>query len=155
MAMGITSCNRKLFDAFLSEDQSKTFFHGHSFTANPLGCAAALASMDLFDQASTWENVSRISARHAVFLKQIELLPQIKEVRQMGTILAIELQNNEQSSYFNTIRDTAYSFFLKRGIILRPLGNVIYILPPYCIKDENLDYIYLSISEFLQSVVSI
>ncbi|MHB1179884.1 MAG: aminotransferase class III-fold pyridoxal phosphate-dependent enzyme, partial [Daejeonella sp.] len=71
------------------------------------------------------------------------------EVRHTGTILALEWKTEEGTSYFNNLRDNLYNFFLEEGIILRPLGNIIYILPPYCITDEQLDYIYLKIEEAL------
>ena len=150
MAMGITSSTGELFNAFLSEDRMKTFFHGHSFTANPVACSASLASFDLMDRKETWKNIKRIEQRHLKFRKSIRGIEGIKEVRGIGVVLAIELKTSGETSYFNSIRDRAVKFFLNKGILLRPLGNVIYLVPPYCISDKDLDYIYASILEFLK-----
>ena len=149
MALGATSCTQDIYDAFLSGDKSKTFFHGHSFTANPLACAAACASLDIFDKPETWENIKRIEQKHAVFFDEIKDNPAIKEVRQKGTILAIELNTDGDTSYFNPLRDKLYDFFIERKIIIRPLGNVIYVLPPYCIFDDDLNTIYKAIADCL------
>ncbi len=150
MALGVTSCTSNIFNAFVSKDRMKTFFHGHSFTANPVACAAALASLDIFENKNTWSNIERINKRHLNFTKALRALTDV-HCRVQGTILAIELKTNEQTSYFNSVRDTAAKFFMDKGIVLRPLGNVIYLVPPYCITDKDLDYIYESIINFIES----
>lgn len=149
MALGVTTCKLSIYEAFLSDDKLKTLFHGHSFTANPIACSAALASLDLLLTEETLENINRICTRHHQFAGVISKHPKVKEVRHTGTILALEWKTEEGTSYFNNLRDNLYNFFLEEGIILRPLGNIIYILPPYCITDEQLDYIYLKIEEAL------
>lgn len=154
MAMGITSCTEEIFNGFVSDDKMKTFFHGHSFTANPIACSAALASLDLMERKSTKENIKRIEKRHKKFVKRIlnedpKFKEKIQEVKQIGVILAIEVRTTHETSYFNNLKDVAIKFFLKKGILLRPLGNVIYLVPPYCISDADLDYIYNSIIEFI------
>ena len=148
MAMGVTSCTEEIFNAFLSEDRMKTFFHGHSFTANPVACSASLASMDLMERKETWKNIGRINNMHLKFQKTIGDQLSVSS-RVIGTILALELETSGETSYFNSIRDKAAKFFLDKGILLRPLGNVIYIVPPYCISDKDLEYIYGSIKEFI------
>lgn len=162
MAMGVTSCTEEIFSAFLSEDRMKTFFHGHSFTANPVACSASLASMDLMERRATAMSIRRISKRHASFAhklispkskapsSKLQVKDKIRELRQLGVILAIELKTSGETSYFNSIRDKAVKFFMDKGILLRPLGNVIYLVPPYCISDKDLEYIYDSIIEFLE-----
>jgi adenosylmethionine-8-amino-7-oxononanoate aminotransferase len=152
MALGLTTCTQQIFDAFLSDDRLKTLFHGHSFTANPIACAAALASMDLFLDASTGENIKRIETLHRQFALRIKDHPKIRITRQTGTILAMEWETGNDTSYFNTLRDKLYQYFLGAGIILRPLGNIIYILPPYCITNEELNYIYNKIEQALEEV---
>jgi adenosylmethionine-8-amino-7-oxononanoate aminotransferase len=152
MALGVTTCTQHIYDAFLSDDRLKTLFHGHSFTANPIACAAALASMDLFVDPSTAQNIQRITHSHRQFALQLQEQKGIKTVRQTGTILAMEWETGSQTSYFSNLRDTLYQYFLNAGIILRPLGNVVYILPPYCITDEQLDYIYRTILQALQTI---
>jgi adenosylmethionine-8-amino-7-oxononanoate aminotransferase len=151
MALGITTCTQQIYDAFLSDDKHKTLFHGHSFTANPIACAAALASMDLFLKPETIVNIQRIAAKHAAFSAKIKAHPKVKEIRQTGTVVAIEWETWTETSYFSTLRDKLYQYFLDAGIILRPLGNVLYILPPYCISDEQLNYIYSKIEEALNT----
>ncbi|RKR85006.1 adenosylmethionine-8-amino-7-oxononanoate aminotransferase [Mucilaginibacter gracilis] len=149
MALGLTTCTQAIYDAFLSADKLKTLFHGHSFTANPVACAAALASMDLFLLPETMANIKRIEERHSAFGLKISHHPKVKECRQTGTIIAIEWETGDQTSYFSNLRDKLYQHFLSLGIILRPLGNVLYILPPYCISNNQLDYIYSQIEAAL------
>jgi adenosylmethionine-8-amino-7-oxononanoate aminotransferase len=152
MALGLTTCTQQIFDAFLSDDKLKTLFHGHSFTANPIACSAALASMDLFLDESTAENIQRIADAHSQFALKIKDHPKIKAVRQTGTIIAMEWETGSNTSYFNSLRDRLYTYFLEAGIILRPLGNVVYILPPYCITNADLNYIYSKIEQALEEI---
>lgn len=149
MPMGITSCSQEIFDAFLSDDKYKTLFHGHSFTANPLACTAALASMELLLKEETTSSISLIVKKHSAFSQILREHPKVENVRQTGTILAWEIISNQQTSYFNDTGKTLYKEFLKRGIILRPLGNVMYLVPPYCITNEELEIIYRHILEIL------
>ncbi len=149
MPLGVTTCAKFIFDAFLSDDKMKTFFHGHSYTANPAACSAALASLDLFDEPEAFENINRIEKKHAAFLQKIKSHKALIEVRQLGTIIAFEIKTKEETNYLNSLAEKISNFFIEKGIILRPLGNIAYILPPYCIKDEDLDYIYISVEEFL------
>jgi len=152
MALGLTTCTQHIYDAFLSDDRLKTLFHGHSFTANPIACASALASLDLFEQPQTTANIQRIVNAHALFAGKIKHHPKIKNVRQTGTILAMEWETGDNTSYFSSLRDKLYHYFLTAGVILRPLGNVIYILPPYCITDDELQYVYSKIEQALQEI---
>jgi adenosylmethionine-8-amino-7-oxononanoate aminotransferase len=152
MALGLTTCTQAIFDAFLSDDKLKTLFHGHSFTANPVACSAALASMDLFLEPETTANIQRITEAHSQFALKIKDHPKIKTVRQTGTIIAMEWETGNNTSYFNSLRDRLYHYFLAAGIILRPLGNVIYILPPYCITAADLNYIYSKIEQALEEI---
>jgi adenosylmethionine-8-amino-7-oxononanoate aminotransferase len=152
MALGLTTCTQQIYDAFLSDDRLKTLFHGHSFTANPIACAAALASLDLFLEDKTATNIARIENAHRQFALKIKNHPKIKTTRQTGTILAMEWQTGSDTSYFSSLRDILYRYFLDAGIILRPLGNIIYILPPYCITDDELAYIYSKIEQALQEL---
>lgn len=142
LPLSLTICTQKIYDAFLSDDKMKTFFHGHSFTGNPIGCAASLASLDLFERKETQDNIQRIVASHAEFKKQVEQHPMARTVRQRGTIIAIEFETGSGTSYFSNIRDLLYDYFMENGILLRPLGNVVYILPPYCITKKQLDTVY-------------
>lgn len=149
MPMGITTCTHEIYNAFLSDDRHKTLFHGHSFTANPLACAAALASMELLLKEETQMNIKRITQQHSEFIKMISLHPQVENARQIGTILAFDFKTGNGTSYFNEIGKKLYNEFLQRGMIMRPLGNVIYLVPPYCITYEELDFVYQNIIEVL------
>lgn len=151
MPLGVTSCAEFIYEAFLSEDRTKTFFHGHSYTANPTACSAALASMDLMEEKTTFEKIDHISEQHQAFLNKINPHTAIKSIRQKGTILAIELNTDEHTHYLNTAAETITDFFMKKGILLRPLGNVFYVIPPYCILDADIERIYSAIEEFLNS----
>ncbi len=152
MALGATSCSQFIYDAFVSEDKMKIFFHGHSYTANPTACSAALASMDLFDRTETFSAINRISQKHRLFLREIKSHKAIIDARQLGTIIAFEIKTTEKTHYLNSLAEVIPTFFLERGIILRPLGNIVYILPPYCISDKDLEYIYNAIEEFFDSL---
>jgi adenosylmethionine-8-amino-7-oxononanoate aminotransferase len=152
MALGLTTCTQQIYDAFLSDDKLKTLFHGHSFTANPIAIAAALASLDLFLEPETAGNIKRIETAHGQFAAKIKNHPKIKAIRQTGTIIAMEWETGDNTSYFSSLRDKLYHYFLAEGIILRPLGNVIYILPPYCITNAELNYVYSKIEQALEEI---
>ena len=149
MPLGATSSAQFIYDAFLSDDKMKTFFHGHSYTGNTTACSAALASLDLFDKSETFENIKRIELQHNVFRQNIKWHPSLIDSRQLGTILAFEIKTKEHTHYLNSIAENISEFFTSRGIILRPLGNVLYVLPPYCISNIDLQFIYTTIEEFL------
>lgn len=152
MPMGVTTCNAKVFDAFLSDDKLKTLYHGHSYTANPIACAASLASLDLLLAPETMANIQRVVASHAAFLIRIQDHPKVKAIRQTGTILALEWETGTDTSYFSGLRNQLYQYFIERGILLRPLGNIVYILAPYVISDEDLHYIYDTIEQALNDI---
>ena len=149
MPLGVTSCSEEISAAYQSNDFSKTFFHGHSYTANPLACAVANASFELLMASECQERIQAISKSHLEFRQRIESHPVLKEVRSRGTILALELRTVEETAYSNAIRKKIYPFFLERNILLRPLGNVIYVLPPYVINSAQLEEVYKAIEEFL------
>lgn len=137
LPMGLTVCAGHIYDAFVSDDRMKTFFHGHSYTANPIACAAANASLDIFEKAETMQAISRIGQRHEKFRREYASHPALADLRVCGTILAAEFRTGEGTSYFNDMASRAYAFFLSEGVLLRPLGNIIYVMPPYCITEEQ------------------
>ena len=149
---GILTEATDIADEFLSDDKMKTFYHGHSYTANPTACSAALASMDLFDKPEAFDNIKRIEQQHHLFLQKIRSHKALIDVRQLGTIIAFEIKTGEQTNYLNSLAEHISEFFISRGIILRPLGNIMYILPPYCISNNDLEYIYNATEEFLNSL---
>jgi len=151
LPMGITACTGNIFDAFYDDDKTKMLYHGHSYTANATICAAALASLDLTLALECTTNRKRIADAHGRFAEKIKGHPAIADIRQTGTIIAIEL-NAGATSYHNFLRDAIYKFFLARNLIMRPLGNIIYTLPPYCTTDEQLETIYTAIEELLHAI---
>ena len=149
MPLGVTSCAQFIYDAYLSKDKTKTFFHGHSYTANPTACAAALASLDLLENKRCLENISMISEEHLSFKKKLSGNAKLKEIRCLGTIIAFELNSEEETNYLHEMSLRITEFFINKKIILRPLGNIFYILPPYSISKKELHVIYDAIEEFL------
>ncbi len=152
LPLGVTAVPEFIYDAFVSENPLHTFFHGHSFTANPLSCSAAIASLELLLEETCQENILRISNAHKTFKKRIQENKNIFEIRHLGTILAIELKTQNERGYLNPISKEITQFFLDRNIYLRPLGNVIYITPPYVISTDELNLIYQAILEFLDTI---
>ncbi|MBL7857863.1 MAG: adenosylmethionine--8-amino-7-oxononanoate transaminase [Cyclobacteriaceae bacterium] len=152
MPMGITTCAEKIVVAFDTDEFLKTFFHGHSYTGNPLACAVANASFELLMQDECAASINRITRQHEKFAEKLDGHPNLHDVRTLGTILAIELKTEGGSSYTSDIRKKIYPYFLDRNILLRPLGNILYILPPYCITNEELSIIYRTIEDFLSGL---
>lgn len=152
MPMGATTCTGEIYNAFLSDDRGKTFFHGHSYTANPLACAAAIASLELLLKRSCQQNISMITQKHAAFALEIKDHPKVKNLRHLGTIIAFDWDTGGETSYFHELRNKLYHYFLAEGILLRPLGNVIYMMPPYCVSADDLDFIYEKIHEALTTI---
>ncbi|APU68451.1 adenosylmethionine--8-amino-7-oxononanoate transaminase [Christiangramia flava] len=145
LPMGITSCSQKVFEAFYSEDIAKGLFHGHTYTANPLACTAALAAIDLLHSAEMQNNIAQIRKSNEAFAEKLKRQPKAKNVRNIGVILAFEL-DVEMERYGN-LRNKLFRFFMDRGVALRPLGNTIYIVPPYVISEEDLQYTYSVIEQ--------
>lgn len=150
MALAATLCTDAVQEPFVSDDRFKTFFHGHSFTGNPIACAAGCANLELMEEASTWDGIRRLEEDHARFAERAKAHSKLGRVRQLGTILAMEVKSEEKGGYFNPMRDRIHRHFLEKGILLRPLGNEIYIVPPYCASSEDLERIYSEIEEFAE-----
>lgn len=152
MALGATSCTNDIVEAFDSEDLKKTFLHGHSYTANPMACAAGIASYELLMTPECQSNIQRIAKKHKAFLSSIKDQQIVKDVRCKGTIIAIEFETKSDTSYFSEMRNMLYPFFLEKNILLRPLGNLIYVIPPYIITNEEMDKVYTAIQELLNKL---
>jgi len=157
MAMGVTASSQNIFDAFLSDDKSKSFFHGHSFTANPIACSAALASLDLFEKKECLQQINRIVEYNKNFMNRLagkySLSDSkgytIKNLRQLGTVVAFEIIGGEDG-YLNTISASVTENAMQKGIYLRPLGNTVYIMPPYCITEDELNRVYDFLLELIE-----
>ncbi|MGH9480814.1 MAG: adenosylmethionine--8-amino-7-oxononanoate transaminase [Terriglobales bacterium] len=141
LPMAATLCTEAVFAAFLDADRRKTLFHGHSYTGNPLGCAAALASLDLFAQQPVMEHIAAIAAQQTRRLERLRGHARVGDARQVGTVAALELAGAE-NDYLAEVGPRLRRYFLEQGVLLRPLGPVIYVLPPYCIRPDELDRIW-------------
>jgi adenosylmethionine-8-amino-7-oxononanoate aminotransferase len=150
LPMAITSCTDEIFQAFYSDDIAHGFFHGHTYTANPLACTAAIAGIELLLSDEIQEGISRIASAHAGFLGRIEGHPKVADARQCGVILALDLATD--AVRYGNFRDRVMAFFMERGIFLRPLGNTVYLLPPYVISTEQLEAVYKAIRELLEDL---
>ena len=149
LPMGVTMARERLYQGFISDTPSHTFFHGHSFTANPLGCAAALASLDLLQHNP--ERYQQFEARHRPALEQLSNHPRVKQVRCLGTMAAFELEAGA-TSYLNPVGRQIQRLCLEQGVFLRPLGNVVYLLPPLSISDSQLERCYAALGTALQQL---
>lgn len=141
LPLGATACTEEIFNVFLDDRLSQAFLHGHSYTANPLACSSALASLDLLLEQPCFLQREMIRASHQQFCFEWSSHPKLKRCETIGTILVLEYRT-DNTSYFQSMRDRLYRFFLNNGILLRPLGNVLYVLPPYCIQKEELNNLY-------------
>lgn len=152
LAMGLTVTSEKIYQAFYDENTAKALLHGHSYTGNALTCAVACANLDLFAQPELKESIARIENAHVAFLEKMNVHEKVATVRMQGTILALEIETGEGNTYFSSIRDKAYRYFLEHGMLLRPLGNVVFLNPPYCITDEELEHCYKTIENLLETI---
>ena len=150
--MAITTFSQEIFDGFYDEDTNKALFHGHTFTANPTGCAAALASIELLQTEEIQTSIARINQSHLNFEKVIKNHPKVKTTRVLGVIFALEIETNNEESYYGSLRNKLYDFFIENGVILRPVGNIVYILPPYIISQNQLEKVYQTIEKALELV---
>lgn len=150
LPMAITSCTEKIYEAFLSNDIAKGFFHCHTYSANPVACAAALAGIELLQSEEIQEKIKWISRTHAEFSERIQQHPKVKSTRHIGIIFALDL--NTKTERYGGLREKLLSFFMERGVFLRPLGNTIYLQVPYVIEEEQLNKIYDVIEECLETL---
>ena len=148
--MALTSCTQKMYDAFCDDDIAKGFFHGHTYSANPLACAAAIAGIDLLVSKEIQERISEISSKHLAFECHIKNHQKVKATRCLGVIFALDI--NIEMDRYGSLRDQLFDYFLEQRVFLRPLGHTIYILPPFIITNKELDRIYEVIENALELV---
>ncbi|WP_213357658.1 adenosylmethionine--8-amino-7-oxononanoate transaminase [Chlamydiifrater phoenicopteri] len=146
LPLALTATTKTIYEGFLSTDRKKAFLHGHTYTANPLGCAAAIESLKLTQSEKCSKQRTFIENSHKKFQKQHGHRWPRCEV--LGTLLVLDYPNSSHS-YFSELRNHLSNAFLERGLLLRPLGNTIYVLPPYCISSKELNFIYSSLVEVL------
>lgn len=150
--LGLTTCSETIYASFSADDARKRLYHGHSYTANPLACAAACASLDLLETPETWERISCIEAAHAEAVEQLAACQQVREARSLGTIFAAEIAQGSGTAYLSNLREHAQAFFAEAGIFVRPLGNIIYFVPPYCISEDELEHLHGTLRRFLETL---
>jgi adenosylmethionine-8-amino-7-oxononanoate aminotransferase len=158
LPLGATLVTGAIYQAFVGNGHDRTFFHGHSFTANPLACAVAIASLDLFEQDGTLERVHRLEQQLAAALLPLRALPIVGDVRVIGGVGAIELVTDKETKsaggYLDQIGPRLAAMFLERGLLLRPLGNVVYFMPPYVITPGEVEWATDQIADVLQQLCS-
>lgn len=152
LPLGATTCTAPIYDAFLSDQLQHALLHGHSYAGNPLACSSALASLDLLLTEECFQQRTMIAASHFEFCEKWRGHPKLTRCESIGTLLALEYRS-DQPSYFEPLRDRLYGHFLNRGILLRPLGNVLYMLPPYCIQQDELKRVYEEIALTLEGAL--
>ena len=148
LPLAATLTTDRVYEAFSGPDRSRTFFHGHSYTANPIACAAANANLQIFDTEPVFNRIAEIEKVHAARLPGFADHPGVADTRHIGTVAAIELKVPD-AGYLSSLRPRLYEFYLNRGVLLRPLGNVVYLLPPYVITSGQLNFAYDVIQDSL------
>jgi adenosylmethionine-8-amino-7-oxononanoate aminotransferase len=148
----VTLCTDRVEEAFRSKNRMHTFYHGHSYTGNALACAAANANLQIFDDEPVFDRIATIAKINGERLAQLREMHSVGETRQIGTMGAIELVA-EDAGYLSGLRPKLYAFFLEHGVLLRPLGNVVYVLPPYVIEPEELHRVYDVIVEAIETLL--
>jgi adenosylmethionine-8-amino-7-oxononanoate aminotransferase len=153
LPLGATSCKQHIFDAFLSDSAHNALLHGHSYTGNPLACVSALASLDLLEKEECSAQRKMIANSHEIFCAKWKTHPKLKRCESIGTILVLEYAADGDTSYFQPIGKKLYRYFLEQEILLRPFGNVLHMMPPYCIQEEELQIIYQKIINTLENTI--
>lgn len=141
LPLAVTMCSRAIFDAHYSEDRTRTFFHSSSYTANPIACAAAHANLQVWRNEPVPERIEALKAMQAARLERFRDDARFADLRQSGTITALDLKVND-AGYLADVGPRLRAFFAERHLLLRPLGNTVYVMPPYCVTGYDLDSIY-------------
>lgn len=146
--MGLTTCSQKIYDAFYDNEISKGFFHGHTYSANPIACTAAIASIELIQSEEITGGIKMITQAHEEFVLKVKNHSKVKTARSIGVILAIDVAINIDR--YGKDRNTIFNYFMSKGVFLRPLGNTVYIVPPYVISELELNTLYDLILSYLE-----
>ncbi|MEX0906381.1 MAG: adenosylmethionine--8-amino-7-oxononanoate transaminase [Balneolaceae bacterium] len=150
LPLSVTVCADEVYQAFYSDDPVKTLWHGHSYTANPLGCAAAVASLKLLEKTS--ERFQSMEQKHRICLKPFSEMKSVEKIRVKGTIAAFDIKNEEKSGYLNSVAKIIKEKCIDKNLLLRPLGNTLYLMPPYCITDDELSWVYKQVEELVSEL---
>jgi len=146
LPLAVTLAAEPIYQAHWSTDRARTFFHSSSYTANPIACAAAAANIAIWREEPVLARVADLADRQRTRLQTLAGLPGVHGARQLGTITAVELESRD-GAYLSAIGPRLLAFFRERNLLLRPLGNTVYVMPPYCIGDDDLDAIYAAIAD--------
>ncbi|MCK1660456.1 adenosylmethionine--8-amino-7-oxononanoate transaminase [Bradyrhizobium sp. 151] len=152
LPLAVTLCRADIFDAHYSKDRMRTFYHSSSYTANPVACAAAKANLDLWWHRDSRERAASLAAMQERAIEPFRADARFENVRRSGTITALDLKTND-GGYLADIGPKLQAFFNDRNLLLRPLGNTIYVMPPYCVTAADLDEIYAGISDAADALV--
>ena len=147
--LAVTMATAAIFEAHLSADRARMFFHSSSYTANPIACAAANANLAIWRDEPVRERIADLGDRQQDHLDALARHPLVRNPRRLGTIVAAEIGTGE-SAYLDSVGPRLRSFALERGVLIRPLGNTVYVMPPYCIDDADLDATYGAVTAFLE-----
>ncbi len=152
LPMGVTLCTRDIYMAFYQKDRTKTFFHSTSFTGNALACAAAKASLEIWEGEDVMARISAIDVAHGKAVSRFEAREDVDAVRHQGTLLALDVRVEGTQGYLSALGPKLYEAVLAQDILLRPIGNTIYVLPPYCITPDELECVYSCIESVIECV---
>jgi adenosylmethionine-8-amino-7-oxononanoate aminotransferase len=148
--LSVTVASDEIYNAFVTDDPHQTLWHGHSFTGNPIGCAAALASIELMDEYE--DRMKGMEAWHREEMKRFEDRTEVGKIRITGTIAGFDIQNDQEDGYLNNVASEIKKRCVDHGLLLRPLGNVLYLMPPYCITREEITQAYDAIEALLDEI---
>ncbi|HET6391086.1 adenosylmethionine--8-amino-7-oxononanoate transaminase [Hyphomicrobium sp.] len=151
--LAVTMCSAPIYDAHFSKDRSRTFFHSSSYTANPIACAAAAANLEVWRTEPVIERILAVSQSQALCLNDLAADARFVNLRQTGTITAFEIADT-QAGYLANVALDLRARLLERGVLLRPLGSTVYVMPPYCTTKDELQFVYRSIVEAVDEVLS-
>jgi adenosylmethionine---8-amino-7-oxononanoate aminotransferase len=145
LPLAVTLCRREIYQAHYATDRRRTFFHSSSFTANPIACAAALANLEIWETEPVRERIAALAVMQAKHLERFRNDTRFESVRQTGTITAMDLKTSDPG-YMSPLGPVLQAHFRDARVLLRPLGNTIYVLPPYCVTSEDLAVVYDAIA---------
>lgn len=148
--LAVTMATPAIFDAHYSQDRSRTLYHSSSYTANPIACAAANANLAIWREEPVLDRISRLAARQARHLEKLASLPAVARTRRIGTITALDVEVSD-TGYLSAVGPQMLADFREAGLLLRPLGNTVYVMPPYCIEEGDLAALYAGIEETIRS----
>lgn len=151
LPLAVTLCKPEIFEAHRSTDRTKTFFHSSSYTANPIACAAAVANLEIWREEPVLERINAVCAMQERGLRSLSQHGEFENARRLGTIAAVDLKVKD-AGYLADVGPKLYAYFLENGVLLRPLGNTIYVMPPYCVTDSDIERVYHVIADAARSL---